>query len=223
MAVGMKPESSAEGKLLKIIRQQDRERSSAVREESTALGMIKATGHFFKIFNSVLIVLSLIFIIIVYQKWSKKEEMVAVLKDEFTLKGKPPPSKKIPLEIPKPYSYFEDLMAKRNIFISPVPEMEMTPPVSPPQPVKQLPKKPDFTQNLNLVGIILSDNPEAVIEHRKSKDTLFVKKGDRIEEAVVEDIREGKVILNYDGERMELELLEEKKGLKEQQPRYPRP
>jgi len=62
----------------------------------------------------------------------------------------------------------------------------------------------DPTQNLKLVGVILDKNPQAIIEDSHNKQTFFVNKGDTVSDAVIEEIQEGKIILNYQGRRYEL-------------------
>ncbi len=58
--------------------------------------------------------------------------------------------------------------------------------------------------NLTLVGIVLDDIPQAIIEHEKDQKTYFLKKGDSIDEVRVEDISEGKVTISFEDEEFEL-------------------
>ena len=60
--------------------------------------------------------------------------------------------------------------------------------------------------NLGLVGIVPGDNPQAIIEEKKSQKTYYLIKGQAINDIVVEDINENKVILNYKGKRTTLFL-----------------
>jgi len=62
----------------------------------------------------------------------------------------------------------------------------------------------ELTQNLKLVGIAWSDNPDAMIEDSKAQRTFFVKKGQMIGEIKVKDITRDKVVLTYDNEVWEL-------------------
>lgn len=64
----------------------------------------------------------------------------------------------------------------------------------------------DLTGFMNLVGIILGENPQAVIEDKRAQKTYYVKKGQFIGEFRVEDIQEGKIILNFRSRRYELFL-----------------
>ncbi len=64
----------------------------------------------------------------------------------------------------------------------------------------------DLLKDINLVGIITGANPQAVIEDKKSLRTYYVNKGQFIGEIQVEDIQEGKIIINYRGQKYELYL-----------------
>ncbi|MBN3040985.1 MAG: hypothetical protein JW867_07640 [Candidatus Omnitrophica bacterium] len=59
-------------------------------------------------------------------------------------------------------------------------------------------------QNLKLVGISWSNDPDAMIEDTQMKKTFFLKRGDLFNELKVEAIFKNKVILSYLGEEAEL-------------------
>jgi len=60
--------------------------------------------------------------------------------------------------------------------------------------------------NLNLLGIIRGDNDQAIIEDKTLKKTFFLYKGDLLGELKVYDIKESAVILDYQGEKIELKI-----------------
>ncbi len=64
----------------------------------------------------------------------------------------------------------------------------------------------DFIKNLNLVGIIAGDSPQAVIEDKNIQKTFYLNRGEVINGFRVESIEEGKVVLAYKGEKYELHL-----------------
>ncbi|MBI5873937.1 MAG: hypothetical protein HZB36_07375 [Candidatus Omnitrophica bacterium] len=64
----------------------------------------------------------------------------------------------------------------------------------------------DITKDINLVGIISGEVSQAAIEDKKTQKTYYVSKGQSIGEFQVEDIQEGKIILNFNGQRVELNL-----------------
>jgi hypothetical protein len=62
----------------------------------------------------------------------------------------------------------------------------------------------EATQNLRLVGISWSDDPDAMVEDVKAQKTFFVKKGQAIGEIKVENITKDKLFLRVDREVVEL-------------------
>ncbi|MEA3346857.1 MAG: hypothetical protein U9Q21_02070 [Candidatus Auribacterota bacterium] len=60
------------------------------------------------------------------------------------------------------------------------------------------------TQDLGLVGISWSGDPDAMVEDKKALKTFFVKEGDMIGKVKVEAIFRDKLILSFEGERTEL-------------------
>jgi hypothetical protein len=60
------------------------------------------------------------------------------------------------------------------------------------------------TENLKLVGISWSNDPDAMIEDKKALRTFFVKRGQMIGYVKVQAIFKDKVILSYGGEEIEL-------------------
>jgi len=96
----------------------------------------------------------------------------------------------------KPYSYYSKDIENRNIF----------------KPPSQSGKKgasagtTSVKENLNLIGVIAGEELQAAIENKSIGKTYFVYKGEYIDDVLVEDILENKVILNFRGERFELTL-----------------
>lgn len=97
----------------------------------------------------------------------------------------------------KPYEFYVKGIKDRRIF-------DVT---SIPQTVTAASKADlDLIKDLSLVGIISGENPQAVIEDKRAQKTYYLGIGQFIGELQIEDIREGKVILTYKGERLELYL-----------------
>ena len=61
-----------------------------------------------------------------------------------------------------------------------------------------------MTENLRLVGISWSDDPDVMIEDTKVNKTYFLKRGDSIGEVNVSAILKDRVMLSYQGEEVEL-------------------
>lgn len=64
----------------------------------------------------------------------------------------------------------------------------------------------ELIKEINLVGIIAGENPQAIIEDKSAQKTYYLNKGQFIGEFQVEDIQEGKIILNFNGQRFELHI-----------------
>lgn len=63
----------------------------------------------------------------------------------------------------------------------------------------------EATKDLKLVGISWSDDPDIMIEDGKTKSTLFLKKGQLIDNTIkIEAVYKDRVILSYLGEEIEL-------------------
>lgn len=98
-------------------------------------------------------------------------------------------------------SYYLEKAAERDIF-----KMGIKEPVAEQAEVATGPSSRAIaaTENLRLVGISWSSNPDAMIEDKKALKTFFVKKGDMINKVKVEAIFKDKVILSFEAERVEL-------------------
>lgn len=64
----------------------------------------------------------------------------------------------------------------------------------------------DVLKDITLLGIISGEDPQAVLEDKLSGKSYSLRKNQFMNEYMIEDIREGKVILNYKGQRFELNL-----------------
>ncbi|MFH0827369.1 MAG: hypothetical protein V1923_05780 [Candidatus Omnitrophota bacterium] len=62
----------------------------------------------------------------------------------------------------------------------------------------------DLFKDMTLVGVISSDPPQAVIEDKKTQRTYYLTRGQAIGDLKIDDIQEGKVILDYLGTKYEL-------------------
>lgn len=98
----------------------------------------------------------------------------------------------------KPIDFYRQEIAGRSIFNSGRESAAEQGPVSG--------VDPNVTKDINLVGIISEEPVQAIIEDAKTKKTYYVTKGQFIGELEVMDIQEGKIILNYNGQRYELYL-----------------
>ena len=63
----------------------------------------------------------------------------------------------------------------------------------------------EATQDLRIVGISWSKDPDAMIENTKTRATYFLKKGNVFNNIKVEAIFKDKVVLSFEGEEIELQ------------------
>jgi len=64
----------------------------------------------------------------------------------------------------------------------------------------------EVIKDLNLLGIVTGDDDQAIIEDKTVNKTLFLYKGDNIKEFIIFDIKESSVILEHEGEKIELKI-----------------
>jgi len=101
----------------------------------------------------------------------------------------------LPKEEPKPFEYYSEEARERHIFGTSSMQGSRNPTQA---------GEAGSIKDINLVGIISGENPQAVIEDKKTQKTYYVSKGQFIGDFQVEDIQEGKIILNNKGQRYEL-------------------
>lgn len=99
----------------------------------------------------------------------------------------------------QPYEFYTKEIGKRELFTPLIPRE-----AGKPEAVVTL---KDLAADLSLIGVIESDSRlQAIVEDRKQRKTYFLYKGDSIGEIEVKDVLEGKVILGYEDEELELVL-----------------
>jgi hypothetical protein len=99
----------------------------------------------------------------------------------------------------KKIEYYLDQVKKRDIFkMGMAAKQENTIDAGPSS------KAVEATQNLKLVGISWSDDPDAMVEDIKAMKTFFVKKGQLIGEVKVENVTKDKIVLRFGQELIEL-------------------
>ncbi|HBR14546.1 MAG TPA: hypothetical protein DD723_03250 [Candidatus Omnitrophica bacterium] len=108
------------------------------------------------------------------------------------------------------FDFYQNEMSGRDIFKSLWEEEPKGESVPQPQPILQ-PAFPIDTNpvpllqgQLKVVGIVLGDVPEAIVEDLQTHETVFLKRGERLGEALVDEILKDKVIFVYNNQRVEL-------------------
>ncbi len=98
----------------------------------------------------------------------------------------------------RPFLYYLEMVQRRDIF-SPVKLMSAE---NPQEEAKKL--LSELVKDLKLVGISWGKDPEVIIEDKKDNKTYFLKTGDTISKFKIDVILKDKVILESDGQKMEL-------------------
>ncbi len=97
----------------------------------------------------------------------------------------------------KPFEYYAEAVKGKQIFGGAAMREQGAVPVR---------GSAELVKDFNLIGVISGDNPQAVIEDKKMQKSYTVANGQFVGEFQVEDIKEGKVMLNYQGQRFELSI-----------------
>ncbi len=127
---------------------------------------------------------------------SLEERLKAQGSREPSLQAGAPSAEKKP-----PLTYFSGGVGTKNIF-SPIAKEE----TAPQSTAEQGPKLEDIKTQLNLLGIVGGDSPQAIIEDKSTQKSYFLNKGSTFGDIEVKDIRDNKVILSYKGQEFELVL-----------------
>lgn len=114
------------------------------------------------------------------------------------------PAAKSGFPVAVPFSDYEQIFKSRDLFAieddqPPQAEFVQPAPVIAPVVVQR-----DLSQELKLVGILLDDRPQVVLEDLKNNTTIFLHKGESHGDIVLEDVRDGKVTIRYHNELIEL-------------------
>ena len=98
---------------------------------------------------------------------------------------------------PGPFLYYLEMVQRRNIF-SPITLKE----------AKEVEVKEELlsemAKDLKLVGISWGKEPQVMIEDEKAKKTYFLKAGDTINKLKIDTVLRDRVILSYEGKKIEL-------------------
>jgi len=104
----------------------------------------------------------------------------------------------------KPLAYYSDVIGKRKLFkLYEKPQTINAGPVAPKNNITIQ----NLLSNIKLLGIIWDEGrPQAIIEDRKSRSTLYVVAGDTVGELRVDRIEAGMVVLSYNDETAEIKM-----------------
>jgi len=224
----MDKEITSEEKLLKLIRKKNDQENKNDSEkkkssENTQDEQTKQSNqaNYFRYANIFLIFGSVIFVILIinqYITYRNDDTVVSLTTDKNRNSGGD--QKKL-LPEKKPFETYKVKLSERNIFESLIKKPEPKKFVRPKRQPKRKPKpkskpksKPKKAQvnfeaqlrkQIKLVGLVIDQDPKAIVEDRKSKQTLFMSVGDKIGEAELQEIHEDKAIFFYKEQVIEFE------------------
>jgi type II secretory pathway component PulC len=90
----------------------------------------------------------------------------------------------------KDYSYYSSVLSEKQVFGASSASLHES--------------IPEIPVEIELVGIIPGNKPQAIIENKTTQAVYYVHKGDNFENFIVEDIDDSKAVLYDNGQRIEL-------------------
>lgn len=158
----------------------------------------KPKRHFLKLINRLLILGIIALIAAVVMKYFVSQQESADLLKEQDVIEKEGGQGLIQIPKQKPFSYYQSRIDKRNIFRSPWEKPKAGTSGQQSGPIS------DLANEFKIVGIVVDDSPNVILEDVKTNETFFVAEGESIKGATIEKIEEDKVIFIYNGETIEL-------------------
>jgi hypothetical protein len=148
--------------------------------------------------RSVLVVILCVLIVVFIHGLIFGERMVVE-----PLSGEPVPAeRRIGDEaMPKPLSYYTDPIAGRYLFRA---DRAVVGTQGSTRIAHE--DEAEILADIDLIGILIDERPQAVIEDKTTGRTYFLYEGDNFRDMVVEKILVGKVIFTYGGQTLELML-----------------
>lgn len=203
----MADEFSPEEKLLKLIRGERKQKEKQIPDNPALpvdlVEVKKEKPDYFRFINIgliIILVVCLAFFLLDFLN-SKANNPITKLDSEVMGKRQPEtisrettPEEKLP-----PVPAYPDAIGTRELF---KPQASRSRGADNKVSDSAYDKLKDFT----LKGIIAGNNPQAIIEDLKNEKTYFLFKGQRMNQIKVEDIKEDRVILDINGEVLELAL-----------------
>lgn len=192
----MEENITPEEKLLRLIKEGNKKASK--KDYFRFLGIPKNSFRLFKIISLILIFLvGVVFFATFFDIIFLKNRLPDIEKEIVSLQEETKSNKAEDAEIPS-YKEIDEAISKRDLF-----KLDSDSGI---RTSEGGAAGTDISQNLNLLGIITGERPQAIIEDRMLKKSFFLYKGDSFGDFKVIEIKEGTVILDNRGERIELRL-----------------
>lgn len=201
--------SSSEERLLKLIKGQYKQKTSkkeavvSLKKKAKLSASVSSFGaerfgsRFFKQLN--LILLLVLISALAYSGYEfirPANDLLTVEADKEVLPETTEPVKRPNLPYIEDYSVYSKAISGKNLFAA-----------SKSQSSKR-PKAPDMdiSKRFSLVGIIAGDDLQAIIEDKDTSKTYYLYEEDSFSGVIVEEIKKGRVVLDYNGENLTLVL-----------------
>ena len=202
----MKKDLSPEERLLRLIRSQKHSKASQDSSKifllSSFLQKLKSKFSRLHIRNVQGLLRGILFIsfgylviCLIWPKFVRQEVGGGAIKKEESKITEEEASPEI-----KPYNFYQKAIQDRQIFTALSIETERGDQGQSDSSITERIKE------LNLLGIISGDKPQAIIEDKKTQKTHFLEEGEFLGAIKVEEIGEGKVTLEFQGQRFDLFL-----------------
>ncbi|MFH1867517.1 MAG: hypothetical protein ABH843_00975 [Candidatus Omnitrophota bacterium] len=102
-------------------------------------------------------------------------------------------------KVPAPFEDYQKMLNEKSIFAPPAASSKK-------KEISTAVTLREMTKDFRLVGIVPGDEPQAIVEDKRSGQTLFLKKGEFIGEIEIADISAGKIMLMLGEETLALSL-----------------
>lgn len=196
---------SSEEKLLELLRKQDQGKQgrpvpAAIEDERSKKKIKKQDFPFLKYFNRLMIILGfgmlVIFIVLQFRPVPAPSSLPAD-ETQNTPEDQSGAEDMVPGRFNKPFSFYEDMLKTRDIFASPQE-------ISAAGNVVEIPYVEAINGRFILVGLIIDQDPQAMIEDGQTGQTIFLKINESVSGLKLLDIQEGKIMVDYQGQISEL-------------------
>jgi len=168
--------------------------------EST-IPLLKNTERVLIAFN-VLLVGVLFFT--VYKNYQETQQLKIQAEDLLPVKSAA--DQPVVFQDPQPFSTYESQLSKRDLFQAPQPKVVV--PEQPVQPVEEqaVQTMEALPEHLKIVGIVVGEPTEVIIEDTKAQQTFFVREGENMGDFAMQRSGEDKIIIKYQGQNFQVPI-----------------
>lgn len=141
-----------------------------------------------------------------YLSFLKTDPRLDMISGEMISSGAPLPQSEVALAKKPSFSLYKREFRNRNIFEGFAPDEKPQSVVKPKivEPVKVDTTIEEIKRYYQVLGILLDDSPKVLIKDWRNNETLILSVGEKIEKAVLKEIFEDKIILEYGDEQIEM-------------------